>query len=427
VRVTVVTLFPEMFASVLDASMLGRARAAGLLEVDFVSPRDFTTDRHRTTDDSPYGGGPGMVMKAEPLLAAIAQAAGPGPAHRILLTPAGRPLQQRRVRELAALPHLVLVCGRYEGIDERVVELAIDEEISLGDFVLTGGELAAMALVDAVARHVPGVLGEPTSAVEESFGEPLLEYPHYTRPADLDGRAVPAVLQSGNHELVRTAARRPDLLARHAFSAEDERLLAESAPPPLARRSYVALLHYPVYDRRGELVSTSLTNLDVHDIARAAATYGLAGYFIVHPVAAQRELVERIVEGWSAEPGDGAAASRVEALAGVRAAADLAAVRAAVAAAHGGTPPHVVATSARPHQGAPLVSALDLIAARRAASAPLLLLFGTGGGLADEVISASDQLLVPIHGGSAFNHLSVRSAVSIVLDRLFGLREAAAP
>ncbi|HTM21818.1 MAG TPA: tRNA (guanosine(37)-N1)-methyltransferase TrmD, partial [Kofleriaceae bacterium] len=201
-RFTVVTLFPEMFGAPLAAGVVGKAITGGLIGLATVNPRDFTHDRHRTVDDTPYGGGPGMVMKAEPLVAAIEQAAAGG-GHRILLSPAGRRLDQARVRQLAALPHLVLVCGRYEGVDERVAELGIDEELSLGDFVLSGGEPAALALIDAVARHLPGVLGEATSTDEESFEGGLLEYPQYTRPAEFRGRAVPDVLVSGNHEAVR--------------------------------------------------------------------------------------------------------------------------------------------------------------------------------------------------------------------------------
>ena len=233
IRFTVITIFPEMFASFLDASLLGKARAAGLVVVDFLDPRDFTTDKHRKVDDTPYGGGPGMVMKAEPLLAALAKVEH---AHRVLLAPTGAPLVQARVKQLAALPRIALVCGRYEGVDARIA-VAIDEEISLGDFVLSGGEPAAMALIDAVARYVPGVLGEAASVDDESFSSSLLEYPQYTRPPEVAGQRVPEILVSGNHEairrwrraesLARTAERRPDLLVRCGLTDEDRALLAE--------------------------------------------------------------------------------------------------------------------------------------------------------------------------------------------------------
>jgi tRNA (guanine37-N1)-methyltransferase len=224
-EVEIVTLFPEMFASFFAAGVLGRGLERGLLAVHFTNPRDFTSDRHRTVDDTPYGGGAGMVMRPEPVVAAVEHAvAARGPAHRVLLGPAGRPQTHARVRQLAELERLLLVCGRYEGIDDRVRQLVIDEELSIGDFVLSGGEAAAMCVVDAVARFVPGVLGDAASTEEESFAAGLLEAPHYTRPAEFRGLAVPEVLLSGHHEKIRawraaesrsrTAAVRPDLLEK---------------------------------------------------------------------------------------------------------------------------------------------------------------------------------------------------------------------
>jgi tRNA (guanine37-N1)-methyltransferase len=232
----VVTLFPEMFESFLGASLLGKARAAGLVSVAFTNPRDFATDRHHSVDDAPYGGGVGMVMRPEPLVAAVeALVAARGPAHRVLLSPAGAPLDQARVRALAALPRIALVCGRYEGVDERV-RASVDTEVSLGDFVLTGGELVALCIVDAVARLLPGVLGNAESSGSESFEGGLLEYPQYTRPAGFRGVSVPDVLQGGDHariarwrrwhQLRLTLARRPDLLDYSQLSDEDRHLLA---------------------------------------------------------------------------------------------------------------------------------------------------------------------------------------------------------
>ena len=238
-RLVIVTLFPEEVAAMLGFGVTGRAITRGLLQLTYVNPRDFTHDRHRTVDDRPYGGGPGMVLKAEPLLAALGQAqeqAGPQAvvAH---LSPQGRVLRQEVVRELAARPALVLLAGRYEGIDERVVQMAVDEEWSIGDYVLSGGELAAAVLVDAMARLLPGALGDAESAGQDSFMEGLLDCPHYTRPEMLEGRAVPAVLLSGNHEAIRrwrlkqalgrTWRRRPDLLERLECTTEQQRLLAE--------------------------------------------------------------------------------------------------------------------------------------------------------------------------------------------------------
>lgn len=219
-RFDIVTLFPEMFAP-LEHSILGRAVAAGQLQIGYVNPRDFTSDRHRTVDDYPYGGGPGMVMKPEPLFLAVESVARPG-SRVILLSPVGRVFSQGIAAELARHEHLILLCGHYEGVDERVAEHLADDELSIGDYVLTGGELAAMVVVDAVARLLPGVLGHAESAGDESHSHGLLEYPQYTRPPEFRGWPVPERLLSGHHaeiakwrrrqSLERTAARRPDLM-----------------------------------------------------------------------------------------------------------------------------------------------------------------------------------------------------------------------
>jgi len=233
IRFDVVTLFPEMFAALTGSGITGRALQAGLWSLKTWNPRDFTTDNYRTVDDRPYGGGPGMVMLAEPLEKALDAAGG----RVIYLSPQGRRLDHRRVMELTKESALTLLCGRYEGVDERLLQGRVDEEISIGDYVLSGGELAAMALMDAVVRQLPGALGDEGSAIEESFAAGLLEAPHYTRPEVVGGEKVPEVLLSGHHEnirrwrlkqaLGRTWLRRPDLLQARGMSEEEKRLLAE--------------------------------------------------------------------------------------------------------------------------------------------------------------------------------------------------------
>jgi len=204
VKVDVLTLFPAILEAALGESILGIAREKGALDVALWNPRDLATDRHRTVDDRPYGGGPGMVMKADPIVLCAEKArAARGAGRTVVLAPAGRTFTQEVAKEYAREDHLVLVCGRYEGIDQRVVEVLGAEELSVGDFVLSGGEIAALAVVDAVARLLPGVLGDAASTEEESFEEGLLEYPHYTRPAEYRGLRVPEVLLSGDHEKVR--------------------------------------------------------------------------------------------------------------------------------------------------------------------------------------------------------------------------------
>jgi tRNA (guanine37-N1)-methyltransferase len=238
-RIDVVTLFPELVRAVTGSGVTGRAAQAGLLELVTWNPRDYAQDRHRTVDDRPYGGGPGMVMMLAPLRDAIhaARAAAPAGSRVAYLSPQGRRLDQAGIETLAGRPGLILVAGRYEGIDERLVDAEIDEEWSLGDFVLSGGELAAMAIVDAVTRLIPGALGDADSAEQDSFVDGLLDCPHYTRPEVADGRTVPAVLLSGDHAAIarwrrkqalgRTWERRPDLLEQVALDEEQQRLLDE--------------------------------------------------------------------------------------------------------------------------------------------------------------------------------------------------------
>jgi tRNA (guanine37-N1)-methyltransferase len=235
----VISLFPEMFQAITQYGVTGRAVKNGLLNVACWNPRDFTHDRHQTVDDRPYGGGPGMLMMVQPLRDAIqaAKAAAGDDAKVIYLSPQGRKLEQQGVCELAENQKLILICGRYEGIDERVIQTEVDEEWSIGDYVLSGGELAAMVLIDSVSRFIPGVLGHQASAIEDSFVDGLLDCPHYTRPEVLDDMEVPSVLLSGNHaeirrwrlkqSLGRTWQRRPELLESLALTDEQSLLLAE--------------------------------------------------------------------------------------------------------------------------------------------------------------------------------------------------------
>ncbi|CAG0955054.1 MAG: tRNA (guanosine(37)-N1)-methyltransferase TrmD [Rhizobiaceae bacterium] len=222
-RATVLTLYPDMFPGALGLSLAGRALEQGVWSLDAVQIRDFATDRHRTVDDTPAGGGAGMVMRADVMARAIDQAAPPGdPRPKLLMSPRGRPLTQERVRELAAGPGAVIVCGRFEGVDQRVIDARGLEEVSIGDYILSGGEPAALILLDAVVRLLPGVMGNEASGAEESFEGGLLEHPHYTRPQQWEGRTIPEVLTSGNHAKIAawrreqaerlTAERRPDLM-----------------------------------------------------------------------------------------------------------------------------------------------------------------------------------------------------------------------
>jgi tRNA (guanine37-N1)-methyltransferase len=238
-HIDVVTLFPQLLTGFVQFGIPARALERGLYTLGLWNPRDFTHDRHRTVDDRPYGGGPGMLMKVQPLRDAISAArqAGGGQAHVVYLSPQGRRLDQRGVEQLASHPHLVLIAGRYEGVDERLIEAEVDEEWSIGDYVLSGGEVAAMAMMDALIRLLPGALGHEDSAQQDSFSGGLLDYPHYTRPEEFEGRVVPGVLLGGDHAAIerwrhkqalgRTWLRRPDLLQQIVLNEQQQKLLQE--------------------------------------------------------------------------------------------------------------------------------------------------------------------------------------------------------
>jgi tRNA (guanine37-N1)-methyltransferase len=422
VNFTVITLFPPMFDPPLGHSILKKAQEKGLISVRLVDPRDYTVDKHRTADDSPYGGGQGMVMKPEPLVAAIEAAKKKMPRPRvILLSPQGKSFDQASVQRLAQENELVLVCGRYEGVDERV-KAFVDEELSVGDYTLSGGELPAMVVIDAVARLIPGVLGNVKSPEEESFSDGLLEYPQYTRPEEFRGMKVPEVLISGDHERIQkwrremslalTRERRPDLLRKAPLDREEKKI-----PRAAPVRLYVALLHHPVYDKNGEVVTTAVTNMDIHDIARSGKTYGIKKFYVATPVKALQRLALKIIAHWEEGYGAEYNHTRKEALA-------LAQVKDTLDDAildverECGAKPILVVTSAR--AGKNRTSFAELRNMLRITPAPFLLLLGTGWGLTDEVLAQSDYILEPIEGGTDYNHLSVRSAAAIIMDRLLG-------
>ncbi|HKX50457.1 MAG TPA: tRNA (guanosine(37)-N1)-methyltransferase TrmD [Candidatus Binatia bacterium] len=419
---TIVTLFPAMFESPLNHSILKKAQEKGLISIVLVNPRDYTTDRHRITDDYPYGGGQGMVMKPEPLVAAIEDVKIRMPrAKVILLSPRGRVFNQASAAELANEEELVLICGRYEGVDERVKDF-IDDEISIGDYTISGGEPAAIVVIDAVSRLVPGVLGNAESAGDESFSNGLLEYPQYTRPEEFRGAKVPEALLSGDHERIRqwrrqmsiqqTQKRRPDLVGRVDLSPEEKELICNQRAPV-----YVALLHYPVYDKNRQIVTTAVTNMDIHDIARSGRTYGIKGFFVVIPVKALQRLALKIIDHWERGYGSQYNATRKEALALARVKDTLDDVLIDLEQEYG-VKPRIVVTSAR--AGGRRTSFAQLQDMLRNTTHPFLIILGTGWGLTETIISQSDYVLEALEGWTDYNHLSVRSAAAITLDRLLG-------
>lgn len=281
-RIDIVTVFPEMVEAALSHSIVKRARERGLVDLQVVNLRDFTTDRHKTTDDIPYGGGGGMVMKIEPIARALAHLtdASETPGARIALTdPRGPVFTQQTARLWAQEPHLILLCGHYEGVDERVRQTLVTDEVSIGDYILTGGELPALVIVDALTRLQPDALGDAEAPEKDTFAANLLEYPHYTRPREFAGHAVPEILLSGHHaqimrwrrwhQLQATRARRPDLFARLELSAQDRKLLASEEPqaPPDSKmilRSHSAPLPEPIAHPTEEQEETDGTRTGNH-------------------------------------------------------------------------------------------------------------------------------------------------------------------
>jgi tRNA (guanine37-N1)-methyltransferase len=435
VRFTVLTLFPEFFIGPLSCAQMARAREAGLIHVDLVNPRDFSNSRHQHVDDRPYGGGPGMVMQPEPLASALATVKEPG--RRIVLTPSGVPLTQALARTLAHENALTLVCGRYEGIDERLLEAEGLMPVCVGEAVLNGGEAAALCLMEAVARLVPGFMGKEESGFDESFSAGLIEYPHYTRPEVYQGLEVPETLRGGSHakiakwrreaSLLRTLERRPELLQGAPLDGADYNFLRSAEKPPaLGRSLFLCLLHHPVLDKAGKPGTVSLTNLDIHDMCRVSRTYELAGVLLATPLDDQRELGQRLLTHWTDGAGGRANPDRAQAL---RLGRMVTGLDEAIDWVTGqvGRPPKIVGTCARTGYRLGRSRKERMIAFTPAQTVrgwlqeeAVLLVLGTGHGLAPEVLERADAIVSPVRGFSAYNHLPVRAAAAILVDRLLG-------
>ncbi len=415
-KVNIITAFPEAFESFLSVSMVKRAIDKGVLDVKIYDLRDYSTDRHRTIDDYSYGGGEGMVIKLPVIVSALRDV--PERGKIILLSPRGKKLDYDVVKELSNYDVLTLICGHYEGIDERVKLFFEMDELSIGDYVLTGGELPAMVLIDSVMRFLPGVLGRGDASEKDSFSWGLLEYPHYTRPREFEGISVPDVLLSGNHEMIEewrlkeaisvTVRQRPDLLYR-------------VSPLSFRKRGiHLLLLHYPVLDRNGNVVSTAIANLDIHDIARSCRTFGVKYFWIVTPLESQRKLVSKIVAHWTTGYGAEYNPMRKDALGVVRIVSSL---KEAVRKISSLEKCDVVSvsTTAKVKERAVSFSYMrqKLFVDYEKAFA---IIVGTGWGLDESVIDSTDYVLEPIRGAGDYNHLSVRSATAIILDRLLGIR-----
>lgn len=423
----IITLFPEFFATPIETSLLGRARKKGILDYNFINPRDFSADKHRHVDDSPFGGGPGMVMQAAPVAHAIK--AIPDTGRILLMSPRGRELDASLAHELAENENLTLICGRYEGIDARISELFPIEEISICPAVLNGGETAALAVIEAVSRFLPGFMGKDESAMDESFANGLLEYPQYTRPEVFEGKAVPEILLNGNHALIArwrrnaslaaTLAMRPQLLDNAPMDAEDAKVLAGLPRLRAGRNLSFCLCHHPVRLEKNRIGTSSLTNLDIHDIARISRSYGMGPFYVLTPLDDQLAIMANILSHWRERVDPVEHGDRQRALEHVCAVRDFAELNAA-AVKYYGMEPEYMATSANWPAGKKTPMPLATGSVRKiCAQRPVVILLGTARGLDLDSLDIKCRMLRPLRYLNE-NHLSVRSAAAILADRILG-------
>ena len=412
------TAFPEMIENYVSSSILGRARKNNLLTINIVNIRDFALDDYGHIDDYCYGRG-GMLLSAVSLERALNSAVQDfhpgGKPFVVFPTPEGHHLNQDIVEDLAGQEEIIIICGHYEGLDDRFVEANVDLKVSLGDFVVTGGELAAMAVIDSVARLLPDVVGSAASVEQDSFYDGMLDTPHYTRPPIWRDKPVPPVLLSGDEKAIeawrrrqsieRTIKSRPDILARCPLNHW------------ISSGAYIAEVHYPVLGKDGSVCASGFTALDLHDIARAARTYGIKKYLLITPVKEQREMAQRIKDHWTKGWGASYNEARSEAFSTLKICASLEGAIEWVREKEK-KDPFTIATSAKKRP-----RSMGWVAVKRhifEQDVPPLFLFGTSWGLAESVFEAASVTMSPLLGDSdGYNHLSVRSAVSIVLDRFF--------
>lgn len=428
-NISVLTLFPELYQSFFNASLLKRAEEKGLISPHTVNLLSYAEPKKRI-DDTTFGHNAGMLIKPDIVQMAIDDAeSARGCAYKIILSPQGKKLTQHRLQELynriAKKQHLMLIASRYEGLDARVEEHYADEVISVGDFVVMGGDIPAMLLLEGLLRFMPGVVGNEESVQKDSFSGAFVDYPEYTRPVEWKGMLVPEVLRSGNHAAIEDwrqekAAQKTALHHFNWFRSvptnQKEQVLVKKYIP----NHYVALMHGQIRLKEGRVGTTSVTSLDIHDIARSSATYGLQQFFIVTPLEDQKKLVQTMLDFWNDEKiGGDYNKHRHEAVRLVSLQHDLDEVIAEIEKKEG-KKPIIIGTSARSQDMHDAITYFDQEKVWQH-NRPILFLFGTGFGMSDELLQRCDYMLLPLEGLSKFNHLSVRSAAAIIFDKWLGV------
>lgn len=428
-NISILSVFPQLYQPFLQTSLIRRAQEQKLVQFNLADFFSFVAPKERI--DSPtFGHGAGMLIKPDVVQKGIEMLeSNHGKAYKIFFSPHGKKLDQKLLTQIAddlkAREHLMLIPARYEGMDARVEEFYADQVISVGDFVLMGGDLPAMTLLEGLLRLIPGVVGKQESVTADSFSGPFVDYPEYTMPVVWQGKEVPEVVRSGNHAAIaawraaqaieRTVNGHFKWLSEHYVSDAQKKSVLQAIP-----NHYVALMHSQVVTGDGDRVgNTSVTSIDIHDIARSAKTYGIKNYFIVTALLDQQKIVRKLLDFWQTGGGVDYNASRHEAVKQVELVDDL-----QVAIDHierkEGVKPLIIATSARETEHVKQITYHDqgIVWSQKR---PVLLIFGTGRGLAPELLARCDYLLVPVEGLTSYNHLSVRSAVAIILDRWLGL------
>ncbi len=427
-NISILSVFPELYDQFLKTSLIARAQEKEHIAINCDSFFSFVAPKERI-DAPTYGPGPGMLSRPDVVQKAIeAKQEHHGPAFKIFFSPQGKKVDQRVLAKLADIflqkKHLMIVAGRYEGMDARVEEHYADMILSVGDFVLMGGDVPAMMILEGMLRLIPDIVGKKESIERESFVGPFVDYPEYTEPLVWQGMEVPEIVRSGNHAAIeqwrsekaaeKTVMEHFDWLRSSQMSSEEKTLAQQHIPP-----HYAALLHTDVLLPDERVGTTSVTSIDIHDGARSAKTYGLKNYFIVTPLEDQWKIVGTLLDFWQKGVGKEYNISRYQAVKSVQLANSLQEVVATIQRREG-QKPLIIGTSARLVAHKQVISYYDqsLVWHHKR---PVLLLFGTGRGLSEQILSQCDYLLMPIEGFPEYNHLSVRSAMSIVFDRWLGI------
>ncbi|MCB9493162.1 MAG: tRNA (guanosine(37)-N1)-methyltransferase TrmD [Epsilonproteobacteria bacterium] len=443
-KITIISVFPELHESFINTSLVARAVDAGIVKFNLLKLSQFCPVKERI-DEPTCGPGPGMIIKPELLQLAIDHAQDEhGPGFKIFFSPQGQRLDQHMLQKFAEKitpqdtsktletmaqnpdGHLILVCARYEGIDARVEQEYADASISIGDYVLMGGDLPAQVLLEGLLRLIPGVVGNEQSVEQESFKGPFLDHPHYGLPVEWKGKRIPDIVRSGNHEKInqwrqeqackKTLLTRFDWLRTQSLTDAQTDLCKQQIP-----NHYVALLHSQIRLKDNESGHTSIASLDIHDGARSCATYGIENYFVVSCLKDQQKILQTFLQFWHSEEGKKYNKSRYDAVAKLIPSPNLDHVIETIRQKEGQSP-LIISTSAKYHGHGQVIDYHSQGTVWQH-NRPVLILFGTGLGLADEVLEQSDFLLTPVAGMSNYRHLSVRAAIAIVLDRWLGLNK----